>query len=131
WGPTAALANKILYTENSTVSGIYLMTEGGKHPGQLLTEFATINYQVLLDLHWLPDGTGFLYSTVDLYWESSNIFRFDISSKKTTQITKLNKEFARTFSISSDGQWIVYERAKEHDANKPADLWVQKMNGTA
>jgi Tol biopolymer transport system component len=130
WGPTNALANKILYTDNAEVSGIYMMNEGGKHPGQLMTTFSTIEYQLLDDLHWLPDGSGFLYSTVDLFWETSNIFRYDINSKKTTQVTQLEKEFARTFTISPDGQWIIYERAKEHDPNTGADLWLQKINGS-
>lgn len=32
--------------------------------------------------------------------------------------------------VFTDGQWIVYERAKELDPNKPADLWIQNMNGS-
>jgi len=129
WAPVSSMANKIIYTDNNEVSGIYLMNESGVHPGQLLTTFSNIQYQLLEDLHWLPDGTGFLYSTVDLYRQSSNIFRYDIKTKKTTQITKLNNEFAQAFSISPDGNWIVYERAKEREARKPADIWIQKMNG--
>lgn len=130
WGPTSTLANKIIYTDNNDVSGIYMMNEGGKHPGELLTSFSKIQYQLLEDLHWLPDGSGILYSTADIFRQSSNIFRYDIKSKKTTQVTQLDKDFARTFSISPDGQWIVYEKAKELDPNKPADLWIQNMNGS-
>jgi hypothetical protein len=129
WAPVSSMANKILYTENSEASAIYLMNEGGVHPGQLMTTFSDIQYQLLEDLHWLPDGSGFLYSTVDLYRESSNIFRYDIKSKKTTQLTRLNNEFAQSFSVSPDGQWVVYERAKDRDPHKPADIWLQKING--
>jgi WD40 repeat protein len=130
WGPTSAMTDRIIYTDNNDVSGIYMMTEGGVHPGQLLTTFSDIQYQVLEDLHWLPDGSGFLYSTTDLYRQSSNIFRYDIQSKKTTQITHLDKEFAKAFTISPDGQWIAYERANEADSHKPADLWLIKINGS-
>lgn len=130
WGPTAALADQIIYTENSTESAIYLMKEGGIHPGTKLTNYSEIEYQILEDLHWLPDGSGLLYSTPDLMRESSNIFRYDFKTKQTTAVTQLEKEFARAFSISPDGQWIVYERAKELDADKPADLWIQRLDGS-
>jgi len=129
WSPVSGTANKIIYTDNDEVSGIYMLSEGGVHPGQLLTTFSSIQYQLLEDLHWLPDGSGFLYSTVDIYRQASNIFKYDIKSKKTTQVTKLTNDFAQSFSISPDGQWVVYERAKDRDPHKPADLWLQKING--
>jgi Tol biopolymer transport system component len=130
WGPTPALANQVLYTENSTESAIYLMTEGGAHPGTKLVNYSDVQYQLLQDLHWLPDGSGFLYSTADLMRSSSNIFHYDFATKQTSQVTKFENEFARKFSISPDGNWIVYERTKEYDENSPADLWIEEMNGS-
>ena len=130
WGPTAALADQIIYTENSSESAIYQITEGGTHPGIKLTNYSTIQYQILHDLHWLPDGSGLLYSTSDLMRQSSNIFRYDFKTGSTTQVTKLENEFAKKFDISPDGIRVVYERAKEHDDNAPSDLWMQTMNGS-
>jgi hypothetical protein len=130
WGPTTALADQIIYTDNSTESAIFLMTEGGTHPGTKLTNYSDVQYQLLHDLHWLPDGSGFLYSTPTITRESSNIFRYDLKTKQTTQVTNFENEFAKKFSISPDGNWIVYERTKEYDDNSPADLWIQRMNGS-
>jgi hypothetical protein len=132
WGPTPALANQILYTanEDGDSSDIYQIKAGGVHPGKKLTSFSDIRYQILHALHWLPDGTGLLYSTVDLYRESSNIFKYDFRTKKTTQVTRLKNEFARNFSVSPDGAWIVYERAPTNDEYKDVDLWIQKLDGT-
>jgi hypothetical protein len=130
WGPTAALANQVIYTENSTESAIFLLTEGGTHPGKKLTNYSTIEYQLLHDLHWLPDGSGILYSTTTLMRDASNIFRFDLSTGQTTQVTNFENEFAKKFSISPDGAWIVYERSKEYDDSAAVDLWVQRMNGS-
>ena len=130
WGPTPALANQIIYTENSTESAIYQMTEGGTHPGKKLTDYSTIQYQLLHDLHWLPDGSGILYSTSDLMRQSANIFRYDFKTTETTQITKLTNEFAKKFDISPDGRWVVYERCKEHDDSALPDIWIQAMDGT-
>ena len=131
WGPTTALANQIIYTENSgDESNIFRIAEGGTHPGTKLTAFSTIQYQLLYDLHWLPDGSGLLYSTVTLMRDKANIFRYDFTSKKTTQVTHLENEFARTFTISPDGLWLVYDRAKTYDDDSPIDLWKQKIDGT-
>lgn len=133
WGPTPALANQVIYSENSHSegSGIYLMKEGGMHdPKSRLTFFSNIQYQILYDLRWLPDGSGFLYSTVNLFRESGNIFWYDMKTKKTKQITQLKNEFAKKFSISPSGKWIVYEKAKAHDNDKVVDLWIIKMDGS-
>jgi len=130
WGPTPALANKVIYTENSKESAIFLMTEGGTHPGTKLVNYSDIEYQLLHDLHWLPDGSGFLFSTPDLMRSSSNIFHYDLKTKQTRQLTKFENEFAKKFNVSPDGNWIVYERTKEYDENSPADLWIQTINGS-
>jgi len=132
WGPTSALANQVIYSENSADegSGIFLMKEFGTHdPSTRLTLFSEVQYQLLYDLQWLPDGSGLVYSTVDLFRESSNIFWFDMKSKQTKQITQLKGEFARKFCISPDGSWIVYERAKTADEDENVDLWLVRTNG--
>ena len=133
WGPTPALADQIIYTENSGDggSGIYIMKEGSTHdPATKLTTFADIQYQLLNDLKWLPDGSGFLYSTVDLYRESANIFWYDMKTKEKKQVTQLKGEFARKFSVSPSGHWIVYERGKTADEDKDVDLWMIRLDGS-
>jgi len=130
WGPTIALADQVLYTENSTESAIFLMSEGGTHPGKKLTNYSDVQYQLLQDLHWLPDGSGFLYSTANLMRDASDIFRYDFKTGQTTPVTNLENQFAKKFSISPDGNWIVYERSKEYDDKSPADVWIQRMNGS-
>ncbi|MFN2576328.1 MAG: hypothetical protein ABR607_01410 [Pyrinomonadaceae bacterium] len=129
WGP-AALANQIIYTENASgASSIYRITEKGTHPGTKLTSFSDIEYQLLFDLHWLPDGSGLLYSTQTLMRDSANIFRYDFASGKTAQVTRLENEFARSFSVSPDGKWIVFERAPTSDKDREADLWIVGTDG--
>jgi hypothetical protein len=53
-GPTPATANQVIYTENSSGSNIYQMTEGGSHPGTKLTAFSDLDNQFVNDLHWIP-----------------------------------------------------------------------------
>jgi WD40-like Beta Propeller Repeat len=131
WGPTAAFENQLLYTENSSGdSSIFRITEGGTHPGTKLVPYSDIEYQILLDLHWLPDGSGFLYSNQTLMRDSANIFRYDFASKKVVQVTRLANEFARNFSISPDGNWLIFERAKTIEKDQESDLWIARIDGS-
>jgi hypothetical protein len=132
FGPTPALADQIIYTENAgESSGIFIMKERSVHnPSAKLTEFSNIQYQILHDLKWLPDGSGLLYSTVNLYRDAANIFLYDIKTKQTKQITQLKGEYARRFCVSPSGKWIVYERAKTNDEYKDVDLWIMRTDGT-
>jgi len=130
WGPTPATANQLIYSENgSDDSGIFRIAEGGKHPGEKLTTYSNIAYQILFDLRWLPDGSGFLFSNQTLMRDSANIFRYDFASRRTTQIIRLANEFTGNFSISPDGKWIVFERSKSLDENRPIDLWIAPIDG--
>ncbi|HJP92021.1 MAG TPA: hypothetical protein VJ875_08715 [Pyrinomonadaceae bacterium] len=130
WGPTPATANQIIYTENASGdSSVFLITEDGQPPGQKLTTFSDIAYQLLFDLRWLPDGSGFLFSNQTLMRDSANIFRYDFTTRKVTQITHLENEFIGSFSISPDGQWIVFERSNSLDDDRAIDLWIVGING--
>jgi dipeptidyl aminopeptidase/acylaminoacyl peptidase len=131
WGPTTATANQLLYTENASGdSSIYRITEGGKHPGEKLTQYIDIEYQLLFDLRWLPDASGLLFSNQTLMRDSANIYRYDFATRKVTQVTHLQNEFTGAFAISPDGQWIVFERLKSLDDNRDIDLWIARINGS-
>lgn len=130
FGPTPATANQMIYTENdSGDSSIFRINEGAAHPGTKLTTFSDIEYQLLFDLRWLPDASGFLFSNQTLMRDSANIFRYDFATGKVTQVTHLENEFTGSFSISPDGQWIVFERSKSLDDDAEKDLWVVRLNG--
>jgi TolB protein len=130
WGPTPATANQLIYSENSSGdSSVFRITEGKTHPGEKLAQYSNIEYQLLFDLRWLPDGSGFVFSNQTLMRDSANLFRYDFASRRTTQITRLQNEFTGNFSISPDGQSIVFERAKSLDEDRAIDLWIVPMNG--
>ena len=130
WGPTPATANQLIYSENNSGdSSVFRITEGKTHPGEKLTQYSNIEYQLLFDLRWLPDGSGFVFSNQTLMRDSANLFRYDFATRKTTQITRLQNEFTGNFSISPDGQSIVFERAKSLDEDRAIDLWIVPMNG--
>jgi len=130
WGPTPSTANQLIYTENSSgESAIFRINEGGTHPGEKLTAFSNIPYQLLFDLRWLPDASGFLFSNQTLMRDSANIFRYDFATHRVTQVTQLQNEFTGAFTISPDGEWIVFERSKTLDDDREIDLWIVRKDG--
>ena len=131
WGPTPALADQFIYSANSEGAGtsVHRSREGGTHPGTKLHTFNELDLQLLTDLRWLPDGSGFLYSFPDLAYEFGNIFRYDFATKRATRLTNFEGEYARAFDISPDGAWVVFERAKKWDDDKEVDLWVMRTDG--
>src|SRR5581483_7943903 len=80
----------------------------------------------VIDLKWLPDGSGFLVAVPS--GAASNIYEYDFASRRLTQITHFSNEVAGHFSIAPDGQTIVFERAA--DMNSPADLWLIGRDGS-
>ncbi|HEX5704502.1 MAG TPA: hypothetical protein VFX97_14980 [Pyrinomonadaceae bacterium] len=132
WGPTPALADQIIYSANSDGEGssIHRVKEGGAHPGNKVHPFSELDLQLVTDLRWLPDGSGFLYSFPDLAYEFGNIFRYDLGTKRATQLTKFEGDYARAFDISPDGAWVVFERAKKWDDDKDVDLWIMRTDGS-
>jgi len=130
WGPTPSTANQLIYAENSSgESAIFRINEGGTHPGEKLTAFSNIPYQLLFDLRWLPDASGFLFSNQTLMRDSANIFRYDFGTHRVTQVTQLQNEFTGAFTISPDGEWIVFERSKTLDDDREIDLWIVRKDG--
>lgn len=139
WGPTRSLTNQVLYLVDSTeeTSGFYMRQEGesNKPPVPLY-----MYPDGAFDVKWLPDGSGFLYSK-KYYRDSdsklvSNIFRYDIADKKHLQVTDLQDGYARQFSVSPSGKWIVYEKCTIDEERtemldfKGADLWIIGVDGS-
>ena len=138
WGPTPNLSNHVLYLVDASeeTSGFYMRKEGDHSETPVPLHLSPHG---AYDLKWLPDGSGFVYS-MNYYRETdskrvSNIFRYDIASKKNIQVTDLEDGYARQFSVSPSGRWIVYEKCSI-DQDRPddldfkgSDLWIIGVDG--
>lgn len=109
WGPTAATANNIVYFSNTGNAGIYRTTENGGIGTQVIQ---MQELSMVFRIQYLPDASGFIFTFVDSSI-SSNIYRYDFQSDTITQLTQFSHEYARDFSLSPDGRYIVFERAPE------------------
>jgi TolB protein len=125
WGPTSATASQILHGSAFDDPTIYRMTESGSR-SPLLTRSGMI-----VDVRWLPDGSGMLFVETDEFYASSNVFRHDFASGTTTQLTQLENEVVRGIAVSPDGRSVVLERAHSlFDRNERGDLWVMSVDGS-
>ena len=85
-------------------------------------------------VHWLPDGSGFLVSMRDgLMNDNVNLYEYDLPSGPLRRITdfRSSDEHLRAFSISPDGQQIVFEwRATSFFSTTPRDLYIMNRDGS-
>ncbi len=130
YGPTAATANDILYFSGwGGNAGIFHTTEGG---GMGTAVIPMQDFSKVFQIQYLPDASGFIYTSVDSS-TTSNIYRYDFQSKAITQLTDLSQEYARDFAISPDGKSIVFERAPEEllaNFGGVSDLWMMGLDGS-
>ena len=131
YGPTPETANEIVYySDTGNPSGFYRTTENGGPGTEVITSYGGHVFQI----QWLPDASGFIYTmTTDSY--SSDIYRYDFASDKITQLTQFSEtqEYALDFSISPDGQTIIFERAPYGTMGAygmASDLWTIGTDGS-
>ncbi len=129
WGPTAGTANNILYFSGTGNAGIYLTTENGG-AGTRVVEMQELSW--VFRIQYLPDASGFIFTFVNSS-TSSDVYRYDFQSDTLTQLTNFSGEYARDFSISPDGQYIVFERAPEDLMcvfGCASKLWMMGIDGS-
>jgi Tol biopolymer transport system component len=129
WGPDAAHSDLYLYFARD--DGIYLNTLANPGGGTKLVDVIAFEGEMVFDLEWLPDASGFLYTKKYVYlgiW--TNIFEYSFATGKSTQITHLpDDNEARAFSLSPDGKQIVFEWTTE-PWDPTSDLYIINRDGT-
>jgi TolB protein len=129
WGPDAAHSDLYLYFAKD--DGIYLNTLANPGGGTKLVDVVAFEGEMVFDIEWLPDASGFLYSKKYVYlgiW--TNIFEYNFATGESTEITDLpDDNEARRFSLSPDGQQIVFEWTTE-PWDPTSDLYIINRDGT-
>jgi TolB protein len=138
WGPTEATKDLYLYFSkdnwmDESVAGIYLNSVGDATGGLQLVTVDIPNGQMVYDIEWLPDASGFLFSGTYINLGTwTNIFRYDFGDPPTlTQVTTLpDDQGARAFSISPDGQEVVFEWVPDIFLDRTSSLWITNSDGS-
>ncbi len=86
------------------------------------------------DAHWVPDGSGFYIVSRAALTEPLQIFQYTFATELTTQVSyaSLAYDTIRRFSVSPDGQRIVFERSDDESeiTATRTDLWVMDRDGS-
>lgn len=130
YAPASVGADQLLvaYVDDASNVNIVRVVEGSSTAGQPSVAYP-LSERFVRDLRWLPDGSGFLFAKqTALLDESVNLFEHVFATGQTRQITTLEGEHVRAFSVSPDGQFVAFERAAALDG--PADIWVMRRDGS-
>jgi hypothetical protein len=138
WSPTPGIADPLLLADardyvSSGVTHIHRVAEGSSSRNTPLVSFD--GYVQVVDLRWLPDGSGFMVARHDGLTDMDiNLYEFAFATGTLRQVTDFEGEFVRSFSISPDGEHVAFERISGGDpydlANLRSDLWVMRRDGT-
>ncbi len=123
--------------------GIFLNTVGDASGGTRLYHPPPILSFQMLDIEWLPDGSGFLFSFRYMsgwdpvytcaghdYHTCHNIFEFNLATKRITQRTDLDDQTVQRMVVSPDGQHILFERTTDPVFDPTSSLWIINRDGT-
>ena len=147
WNPTLAGSNQYLYYSTDWFSddahGIFVNTVGNASGGTRLYHPPPLVFQILNDIEWLPDGSGFLFSLGYMsgwdpvytcaghdYHSCSNIFEYDLATHRITQRTDIDDKSVNRMAVSPDGQHIVFERTTDPVFDPTSSLWIINRDGT-
>ncbi len=146
WNPTLAGSNQYLYYSSDWFSdeahGIFVNTVGNASGGTRLYHPPPLFFQ-MLDMEWLPDGSGFLLSMAYMsgwdpvytcaghdYHSCRNIFEYDLATHRVTQRTNIDDKSVNRLAVSPDGQHIIFERTTDPDFDPTSSLWIIDRDGT-
>lgn len=128
WGPNGELLlvdATSEYVESGRTS-IYRVAPGSPRKSTPVAVFD--EYVRVVDIRWLPDGSGFIVARQDaLVDEDINLYEFTFETAALRKLTDLSNEFVRRFSIAPDGRSIAFERVRGDVADLatlPSDLWI-------
>jgi hypothetical protein len=138
WGPTEETRDLYLYFTKDNwqaegVEGIYLNAVGEDGGGVKLMKVDVLNGEMVYDIEWLPDASGFLFSMtyIDL-GTFTDIVRYDFGDPPTVNLVTTLPDYqgARAFSISPDGQQVVFEWLPDIFLDQASSLWIINSDGS-
>jgi Tol biopolymer transport system component len=141
-GPTEERKDDILYLYHSGLYDFiyYITTDAGARPANLNIGSCQITCSIL-DIAWLPDGSGFVISRREQLRSEyiSVLYRYTFAERALEPIIRLSGKIMGKLSISPSGDAIVFERGSSYsiDVNGngpglycPCSIWRVNMDGS-
>lgn len=121
WSPVSD--EFLYYSILSYPQGIYRGVKGS----DVITHTLVLETDYVSDLTWIPDGSGFLYSTQNFGYISNQIVKYDFNSNQTTVLVD-GSIYLVGATPSPDGQYFAF--ADRADENSPYDLFGMAIDGS-
>ena len=122
WSP---ISDWILYSNSDSIS---VALPGSSNGDPIITKDPLTEY--VLGLEWLPDESGFLFAITGGQFEPEygNIYEYNFAANDLSPITNFDDQIAGAFTLSADGQQIVFEHAQS--INSAPELWIMNRDGS-
>lgn len=139
WSPAAGSAGQLIAADGSdypdtSVNHVLEMTEGATtKPAPVYSLDPGLQ---IVDLHWLRDGSGFLFARRNSSLEYDvNVWEYTFATGTVTQLTNVQLDgVMRRFAMSPDGSKIAFEMVDRLYGDSPVigycDLWVMNRDGS-
>jgi hypothetical protein len=121
WSPVSD--EFLYYSILSYPHGIYRGIKGS----DVSTHSLVMETDYVSGLNWIPDGSGFLFSTENFGYFSNQIIKFDFSSHQATVLAE-GSIYLVGVEVSPDGLYFAY--ADRADENSPYDLFGKAIDGS-
>lgn len=149
-GPAPARTNEVLFIENGATSTFIYRGPVNDLANATFVDVGRCGRTIckILDVAWLPDGSGFVFSRIETGATLTNpppeggaIYVYSFATQRATEVLRLPNEVIGRLSISPDGQSIAFERAPRLDTSVPTvtfgpsalcpcSLWVVSRAGS-
>ena len=122
WSP---ISDWILYSNSDSIS----VAQPGATDGEAIISKDPLS-EYVLGLEWLPDESGFLFAITGGQFDPQygNIYEFTFATSELNAITNFDDQFAGAFTLSPDGQKIVFEHAQS--ITSAPELWIMNRDGS-
>ena len=114
WSP---VDNRVLYRNNiadNSFSGIYMTSDNGDAGTRVVASGGAL----WLTPAWLPDGSGFVYTS------DHEMRQFLFAGSQDTPLAYFYNDFVFNPSVSPDGRYVVFEWQESFTGGNYHNLWV-------
>ncbi|HHS84111.1 MAG TPA: hypothetical protein ENK38_04180 [Gammaproteobacteria bacterium] len=145
--PTAARADEMFFLEQNALGDNIVYTTAANAASQSFLNLGSCPFNCsVLDLAWLPNGSGIIVARLDRDVGSQTaprgvLYRYTFADRKLTEIIGLPNEVIGRLAVAPDGTSIVFERGRalKNTINRvrrgeeiqcPCELWVVNSDGS-
>ncbi|NJM08149.1 hypothetical protein HC891_21120 [Candidatus Gracilibacteria bacterium] len=131
FAPTAARGDEMLFLQNEALIDLLWHATTANAAGRRQIDLGACPRLSceLLDVAWLPDGSGFIIARYETRYKSGGppaggvLYRYRFADEALTEILRLPNEIIGKLALAPDGSSIVFERGERLVDAVTASTW--------